>query len=99
LLTVAELYYGAYNSSRVSENLKLIEELTSSIEILPFDDKCTNFFGKIKSQLKKSGDLINDSDLFIASIALRNNLCLVTNNEKHFKRIEGLRIENWVEKD
>ena len=38
-ITVAELYYGAYNSSRVSENLKLIEELTSSIEILPFDDK------------------------------------------------------------
>lgn len=56
-------------------------------------------FGKIKSELKKVGETVNDSDLLIASIAIDNNLCLVTNNEKHFNRIQDLVIENWVIKE
>ena len=53
-------------------------------------------FGKIKADLKKEGKIINDSDLFIASIAISNKMRLVTNNDKHFKRIEDLKIENWI---
>jgi len=95
-ITVAELFFGAYNSSKVSENIKLLEDLTSEINLLPFDQKCGRIFGKIKAQLKKNGEMINDSDLFIASIAIKNNLCLITNNEKHFRRVKELHIENWV---
>lgn len=95
-ITVAELFFGAYNSSKVSENIKLLEELTSEIKILPFDQKCGKIFGKIKAQLKKTGEMINDSDLFIASIAIKNRLCLITNNERHFRRVKELYIENWV---
>ncbi len=95
-ITVAELYFGAYNSSKIDENINLLEEFTSEIGILPLDKKCGKVFGKIKSDLKNTGEIVNDSDLFIASIAINNNLCLVTNNEKHFSRIKDLHFENWV---
>ena len=51
----------------------------------------------IYSELKREGKLIDDADIFIASICMEDNLILVTNNEKHFQRIKGLKIENWVE--
>jgi len=95
-ITVAELFFGAYNSSKISENIKLLEELTSEINILSFDQKCGKIFGKIKAQLKKNGEMVNDSDLFIASIAIKNHLCLITNNERHFRRVKELHVENWV---
>jgi len=95
-ITIAELYFGAYNSSKIDENCQLLEELVPELNILWFDEDCGKIFGEIKTELKKSGELINDSDLFIASTALKNKLCLVTNNQKHFTRIKNLRIENWV---
>ena len=53
-------------------------------------------FGELKASLEKSGKIIDDMDLLIASTALTRNLVLVTNNEKHFNRINGLEIENWM---
>jgi tRNA(fMet)-specific endonuclease VapC len=98
-ITVAELYFGAYNSSRVIDNLKLTNELISEINILNFDPKSGEQFGKIKADMKNKGKMINDSDLFIAATAISNNLVLVTNNEKHFQRIEDLTIQNWTKQD
>jgi len=95
-ITVAELYFGAYNSSKLDDNLKLISELISEINILNFDPKSGEQFGKIKADLKNKGKMLNDSDLFIAATAISNNLTLVTNNEKHFQRIENLTIKNWT---
>jgi len=94
-ITVAELYYGAYNSSKVKENGELVKELRSEINVVDFDSQAGEHFGKIKANLKARGEIINDSDLFIASIAISKGYTLVTNNEKHFARIEGLKIENW----
>ena len=95
-ITVAELYFGAYNSSKLIENLKLINEFLSEINIINFDSKSAEQFGKIKSELKKTGNLINDSDILIAATALSNNMILISNNEKHFQRIENIRLENWA---
>ena len=53
-------------------------------------------FGKVKADLKKKGEIVSDSDLFIASTTISQNLTLVTNNERHFRRIDGLKIENWT---
>ncbi len=50
----------------------------------------------IYADLKRHGKLIDDADIFIASICMEDNLILVTNNEKHFQRIKGLKLENWV---
>lgn len=93
----AELYFGAYNSTYVEQNLQNIDRLSETITILPFDDKAARLFGQLKSQLKQAGQLILDADLMIAAIALANDLTLITNNVAHFARISNLTIENWRE--
>ena len=95
-ITLAELYFGAFNSSKREENKHLIDEFLETVNIVHFDESSARCFGEIKSLLKNQGKIINDSDLFIAATAISNDLILVTNNEKHFKRIDQLGIENWV---
>jgi tRNA(fMet)-specific endonuclease VapC len=95
-ITVAELYFGAYNSGRKEENKQLIDELLEKINIIHFDESAAQCFGQIKSLLKSQGKIICDSDLFIAAAAISNDLILVTNNERHFERISDLEITNWV---
>ena len=95
-ITVAELYFGAYNSAKKEENLGVTKGLLAKIKIVPFDEKAGKHFGEIKASLKKKGRIISDSDIFIAATAFSNNLILVTNNEEHFGRIENLKIENWA---
>jgi tRNA(fMet)-specific endonuclease VapC len=63
---------------------------------LPFDDASAEVYGRIRAQLGAQGNLIGPNDLLIASIALANNLTLVTHNTREFSRIPELRIEDWV---
>lgn len=95
-INIAELYFGAYKSEKIQQNLVSLEVFIENVNILEFDVKASNHFGKIKATLVKSGKIINDSDIFIASIALSKNYTLVTHNVKHFERIEGLKIEDWL---
>jgi len=97
-ITVAELYFGAYNSQFIEKNLKIVESFLIPFDIIGFDEKCAVEYGKIKSILKREGNVIGELDMQIASVALANGLVLVTNNEKEFKRIKGLKVENWVKK-
>ncbi len=80
----------------MEENYNLVKELISEINIVDFDGKAGEHFGRIKANLKSRGEIINDSDIFIASIGIPNEYTLVTNNGKHFSRIEDLKIENWI---
>ncbi|HID99837.1 MAG TPA: type II toxin-antitoxin system VapC family toxin [Thiotrichaceae bacterium] len=98
IISQAELYFGAYKSNYVKENIDNIEILSEKLAILPFEDKAAGRFGQIKSDLKKQGLIILDADIMIASIALAYNLTLVTNNVKHFNRIPDLRLETWTQK-
>lgn len=66
-------------------------------EILEFTETASSIASDLYVYLRRKGELIQDADLFIASIALANDCVLVTNNERHFKRIEPLEIENWTE--
>ncbi|MCB9503932.1 MAG: PIN domain-containing protein [Deferribacteres bacterium] len=95
-ISIAELFYGAFHSSQTASNLRLVSEFIKTINIINFDADTGKEFGNIKARLKKSGKIISDSDLFIAATALINELTLVTNNERHFKRIDNLKIENWT---
>lgn len=95
-INIAELYFGAYKSERIQQNLVSLEVFIENVNILEFDVEASNHFGKIKANLVKSGKIINDSDIFIASIALSKNYVLATHNIKHFERIEGLKIEDWL---
>lgn len=96
--TLMELYYGAYKSQKVESNLAKVKTIESVLEIIPINQELTEIFGLLKSNLEKAGNPLDDFDLILASTALSHNLILVTNNEKHFKRIEGLKIENWSKK-
>jgi tRNA(fMet)-specific endonuclease VapC len=95
-ITVAELYFGAYNSTNVAENLALLDELIPELNVIPFEHRLGRFFGKAKATLKQRGEIINDSDLFIAATALKHGLTVITNNERHFGRIDDLVVENWT---
>lgn len=96
VITLMELYYGAYKSQKVTGNLAKIKTIEQSLEIIPVRIESVEIFGMLKSKLEKSGSRLDDFDLIIAACALAHNLTLVTNNEKHFQRIEGLKLTNWT---
>ena len=97
VITLMELYYGAYKSQKVAGNLAKIKVLESSMSIFPLDKEVAEIFGLQKSWLQKNGLPLDDFDLAIASTALAYNLVLVTNNVRHFQRIDGLKVENWTQ--
>lgn len=91
----AELYYGAYKSSRQSDNLDLFEEFFGEFLSLPFDGKVAKIYGEVRASLERKGTPIGSYDLQIAAIALTHNLTLVTHNTREFSRVDGLRLEDW----
>lgn len=96
IVTCMELYYGAYKSQKVTSNLAKIKMLEQSIEVIPLGQESGEIFGKLKAQLEIQGSRLDDFDLAIASCALSRNLTLVTNNIEHFRRIDGLKLANWL---
>ena len=95
-ITVAELMHGAEKSSRVSENLTVIEDFCSRLTVLPYGMKAAQHYGAIRSTLEKLGQPIGINDLHIAGHARSEGLTLVTNNVSEFARVPALEIENWV---
>ena len=98
VITLMELYYGAFKSKKVTSNVAKIKTLENALEILPVGQEITEIFGMEKARLERYGKPLDDFDLVLGCCALAYNLILVTNNVKHFKRIESLRIVNWVER-
>jgi tRNA(fMet)-specific endonuclease VapC len=96
-VTIGELLYGAYNSANVDKNLSRIQVFEESVNVLPLNRECFEVYAKIKAKLRSEGKLLDDFDILIAATALVNDCIIVTNNVKHFKRIENLVIENWIE--
>ncbi len=93
-VTLAELRYGA--DHRQSKKLHgLIDAFTASVVVMAFDEAAATAFGKAASALARAGTPIGELDTMIAAHALSLDLTLVTNNTKHFRRVAGLRIENW----
>jgi tRNA(fMet)-specific endonuclease VapC len=93
----AELRYGARLSSRVADNLRLLEHFFAPYISIPFDDGCTEYYGQIRADLQRAGTKIGPNDLMIAAIAKRHDLTLVTHNTREFSRVVGLRVEDWKE--
>lgn len=97
IINHAKLLFGAFNSARKHDNLKNIENFFKNISILPFCEKASAIFAENKAQLKSKGKPLDDLDLMIASICIKNDMTLVTNNIKHFSRLKALKIENWLD--
>jgi tRNA(fMet)-specific endonuclease VapC len=97
VITLMELYFGAFKSQRPTGNIARVRAIESAFDVLPLGVETAQTFGMLKAGLQKSGTPLHDFDLLLASCALAHNLVLVSNNIRHFSRIEGLRIENWAE--
>jgi tRNA(fMet)-specific endonuclease VapC len=95
-ITLAELEYGITRSRYPDRNRVALLEFLLPFTILDFDQAASAEYGLIRSLLESEGRPIGPMDLLLAAQARSNSLVLVTNNEKEFKRVEGLRIENWA---
>ncbi len=96
-ISVAELMLGANRSLRKVENLASLDILLSSLLVLSFDEAAGRVFGDLKAELEASGEILDDLDLQIASIAIENNVPLITNKTRHFSRIAQLQLQNWMQ--
>jgi tRNA(fMet)-specific endonuclease VapC len=94
-ITVAELKYGAENSDKVEHNKGVVNFFIERMNILPIYGGL-DIYAKEKARLRRKGKLIDEFDLLIGSTAIENKLILVTNNERHFKRLEDIEIDNWT---
>ena len=95
VINATELYFGAYNSNKIEQNLKAAEAFIRSLTVLPLTNDTLKKFGQLKAQLRKAGTPVADFDLLIASVAITENLILVTNNIRHYQRITELNLDNW----
>jgi tRNA(fMet)-specific endonuclease VapC len=91
---IGELYYGAYNSGRVSENVKVVDELVAEQTILHCDARTGKLFGQIRHALKTKGRPIPENDIWIAALAKQHDLILITADE-HFREVDGLTVQKW----
>ncbi|MCK4711014.1 MAG: type II toxin-antitoxin system VapC family toxin [Gammaproteobacteria bacterium] len=96
-ITILEIVYGAEKSQRPEFHLNNLETiLLPAVNIVSFDTKAAYICGRIRAELEKQGKPLDLADLEIASIAIANDLILVTNNVRHFKRLPLLKYENWL---
>jgi tRNA(fMet)-specific endonuclease VapC len=94
-VTYGELAYGAAKSKWSDLAEQNLNALVINTRILPIDDKVAAAYGKLRADLERQGRIIGNNDLWIGAHALSLGLTLVTNNEREFRRIEGLSVENW----
>ncbi len=96
-ITIAELTYGAYQSTDFNRHILEAKKMEILFEIIPIYGSI-NKFAEERVRLKNAGTLIPDFDLLIGATAVTNQLIMVTNNESHLSRISGIVIENWTKK-
>lgn len=95
-ITLAELEYGVSKSHHTKRNREALEQFLSPLEVVPFGREATAAYGRIRANLEKKGRPIGPMDLLIAAHALSLGTRLATNNVREFKRVSGLRVENWA---
>ena len=95
-ITLAELEYGAAKSSRPERNRAALRSFVSPLEVAAFSQAATAVYGRIRALLEKRGQIIGSMDLLIAAHAASIGVQLITNNEGEFKRVPGLRVDNWM---
>ena len=96
-VTVMELRFGAYKSEKKEENLRIVNDFLSKVNVVPFA-AAIDAFCQEKLRLQSQGTPIEDYDLFIGCAAKVAGLIMVTDNVQHLGRIEGLEVENWIQR-
>jgi tRNA(fMet)-specific endonuclease VapC len=96
VITYGELLYGVEKNLTPERALKAFEEISGRLPVLPMPVEAGRIYGKLRTFLAAKGEMIGGNDLWIAAHAKAAQLTLVTNNEREFKRVPGLKIENWT---
>lgn len=96
VVVYGELLFGAAKSADRRTALAKIDELVALAPVLPMTGDVAREYGTLRHTLEKKGEKIGNNDLWIAAHALAEGLTLVTNNESEFRRVPGLRVQNWV---
>lgn len=94
-LTLAELLFGAARSARPEANRRRLRTFAGEIATVPFDDRCGEHFGRIKSELIGAGRPIPDFDVAIAATAFAQGRVLVS-SDRHMAEVAGLPLEDWT---
>jgi len=92
LISLAEIYEGVYFSRNPELSQLHLDELLAGVIAIGIDDDICRVFGKLRGELRAKRKMIADFDLFIGATAIQHQLTLLTNNRRHFERIEGLHI-------
>ena len=95
-ITACELSYGAEKSRYRDANALLVTSFLATLPVLGLNLAAAEHFGRTKSQLESAGFRVADADLLIASIAMAHGGMLVTGNRRHYDRISGLPVEDWI---
>jgi len=96
VITYGELLYGAAKSQQRLAALERLRELVHFLPALPLPETAADAYGRIRADLESKGEMIGNNDLWIAAHALAAGLILVTNNEREFRRVHGLKVRNWA---
>ncbi len=95
-VSVGELVFGVERSSMPAANMAVLESMLARLTVLPFDEAAAFHFGQVRAELYQRGQPIGPYDMMIAGHARSRGLIVVTNNNKEFERVSGLRVENWA---
>jgi len=93
---LAELFHGVFSSRRPDDNMRKLRALLAEVSIVPFDAASAETYGRIRDDLDRRGQPIGEMDLLIGSVAVAHGATLVTHNTRHFARIDGLHLEDWL---
>lgn len=96
IITYGELVYGVEKSMARTRSFAEMDELAASLPVLSLPKEAGRTYGVIRRELEARGEIIGANDLWIAAHAKALDLVLVTNNEREFRRVHGLKIENWI---
>ncbi len=96
VITFGELVYGAEKSAQRAAALETLRELGQMIPVLSLPETAADAYGTIRAELERKGQMIGNNDLWIAAHAKAAGLTLVTNNEREFRRVRGLKVQNWA---
>jgi tRNA(fMet)-specific endonuclease VapC len=96
VITYGELLYGATKSTQQAKALERLRELIGLLPALSLPESAAKTYGSRRAELESNGEMIGNNDLWIAAHALAAGLILVTNNEREFRRVRGLKVQNWA---
>ncbi len=94
-ITLAELKFGAENSNKIEQNRLVVHELQNKIQIVPIIG-ALDLYAKEKARLRRAGTPLDDFYLLIGTTAIANGLIMVTHDTNHFKRLQGIKLEDWT---